>query len=197
MFDTTKITVVRHAKKRSWQQKREKYTEDRIEELLRRSFETRVDVDERTPPPQLMQRMSAPMTGKFKAAQRSALMTGKLKAARIRQKRKAREKQQREKTIISASRMMARLSKLETAARDTLAAEAAAAEAEADREDYDLIEVPQLTEEERRADEAVRARIDQEAAQKKNSVLAWLEQEEASRAAHRKKLGRTVTHTCA
>lgn len=47
MFDTTKITVVRHAKKRSWQQKRKKYTEDRIEELLRRSFEKRADVDER------------------------------------------------------------------------------------------------------------------------------------------------------
>ena len=47
MFDTTKITVVRHAKKRSWQEKRKKYTDDRIEELIRRSFETRVDVDER------------------------------------------------------------------------------------------------------------------------------------------------------
>lgn len=47
MFDTTKITVVRHAKKRSWQQKRRKYSDDRIEELIRRSFEKRVDVDER------------------------------------------------------------------------------------------------------------------------------------------------------
>lgn len=47
MFGTTKVTVVRHAKKRSWQQKRRKYTESKIEELLRRSFETRVDVDER------------------------------------------------------------------------------------------------------------------------------------------------------
>ncbi|GEM_PF-4217107 len=47
MFDTTKITVVRHAKKRSWQKKRRQYTEDRIEALIRRSFETRVDVDER------------------------------------------------------------------------------------------------------------------------------------------------------
>ena len=47
MFDTSKITVVRHAKKQSWQQKRKKYTDDRIEELIRRSLETRVDVDER------------------------------------------------------------------------------------------------------------------------------------------------------
>lgn len=47
LFNVDKTTVVRHAVRRSWPVKRERYTEKRIEELEKRTLQTRVDADER------------------------------------------------------------------------------------------------------------------------------------------------------
>jgi len=47
LFGTAKTTIVRHARKRDWQAKKERYTERRIDELQRRTLETRVQAEER------------------------------------------------------------------------------------------------------------------------------------------------------